>query len=178
VLDVSNNKLIDEIPSELGQLAKLQYLSLQSNDLNGTIPESLAFLNESLQRMSLSANQLTGKLSNDLCSLSNASIDVSGNNLICYEDCWDHVNGKSLKSGDLSICAPTSYPTSQPTSPTFRPTNIGRYNKSNSLIQIAFLLTAFLIIIFCIVIYRKIYSKENKLRKMKRNILEKLPIHT
>jgi len=127
--------------------------------------------------MSLSANQLSGKLTNDLCSLSNASIDVSGNNLICYEECWIYVNGKSLKSGDLSVCAPTSYPTSQPSSPTFKPTSLNGQYKSNMLIQFIYVLAAVLLIIMTYLTYRNMNSKEKKLKIIRKNALAKLPIH-
>ena len=58
------------IPSELGLLAKLEYLSLADNSMTGSIPSELGLL-ASLQRLYLDGNSLTGSIPSELGLLAN-----------------------------------------------------------------------------------------------------------
>jgi Leucine-rich repeat (LRR) protein len=60
-LSLSNNKLIGKIPTEIGQLDNLNKLYLNNNNLTGKIPTEIGQL-VNLNYLSLSNNQLTGKI--------------------------------------------------------------------------------------------------------------------
>jgi hypothetical protein len=61
VLDVSKNRLTDGLPSQLGNLVKLETLNLSHNDFNGSIPSSFASM-VSLSALDVSYNNLEGPL--------------------------------------------------------------------------------------------------------------------
>ena len=61
LLELSENNLQGEIPSEIGQLQKLSYLSFHNNQLIGEIPSEIGQL-RLLTVLRLSNNQLTGKI--------------------------------------------------------------------------------------------------------------------
>ena len=58
-LYLDNNELTGLIPSELGKLSNLDYLSLYRNQLTGTIPTELGDL-PNLKVLYLADNELTG----------------------------------------------------------------------------------------------------------------------
>ena len=64
-LELNSNQLSGSIPKELGQLASLQRLRLDNNQLSGSIPEELGQL-ASLQSLVLSVNQLSGSIPKEL----------------------------------------------------------------------------------------------------------------
>ena len=75
------NDLNGEIPSELGNLADLEYLDLDGNELSGPIPSRLGEL-VNLQRLNLSGNDLSGSIPSDLGELVNLQrLYLSGNDL-------------------------------------------------------------------------------------------------
>ncbi|PWA81759.1 leucine-rich repeat protein [Artemisia annua] len=81
LLDLSSNKLVGHIPSELTTLVKLQSLNLSGNHLTGRIPEKIGDLKE-LESFDLSLNKLSGELPVSLSSLNSlSSFNVSYNNL-------------------------------------------------------------------------------------------------
>ncbi|PWA39002.1 leucine-rich repeat protein [Artemisia annua] len=81
LLDLSNNKLVGHIPSELTTLIMLQSLNLSRNHLTGRIPEKIGYLKE-LESFDLSLNKLSGELPMSLSSLNLlSSFNVSYNNL-------------------------------------------------------------------------------------------------
>ncbi|GJW83029.1 leucine-rich repeat protein [Tanacetum coccineum] len=81
LLDLSNNKLVGHIPSELTTLIKLKSLNLSRNQLTGRIPEKIGSLKE-LEYFDLSLNKLSGELPMSLSSLNSlSSFNVSYNNL-------------------------------------------------------------------------------------------------
>ncbi|PWA91728.1 hypothetical protein CTI12_AA088270 [Artemisia annua] len=81
LLDLSNNKLVGHIPSELTSLIKLKSLNLSRNHLTGRIPEKIGDLKE-LESFDLSLNKLSGELPMSLSSLNSlSSFNVSYNNL-------------------------------------------------------------------------------------------------
>ncbi|KAJ4831653.1 hypothetical protein Tsubulata_043674 [Turnera subulata] len=63
---MDNNKLVGNIPSELGNLSGLIRLSLSGNNLSGPIPATVARM-ENLQHMDLSSNKLNGSIPVDIC---------------------------------------------------------------------------------------------------------------
>jgi Leucine-rich repeat (LRR) protein len=60
-LEISYSPISGEIPSEIGRLMKLESLILQFNKLTGTIPEEV-FAMTNLEHLDLSNNKLTGSL--------------------------------------------------------------------------------------------------------------------
>ena len=73
--------LAGEIPSELGKLASLQYLSLNDNGLTGEIPPELGKL-ASLEQLILNDNGLTGEIPSELGKLANLRwLDLRNNDL-------------------------------------------------------------------------------------------------
>ena len=80
-LRMSSEGIVGTIPSELGNLANLQGLSLWGNRLTGGIPKELGNL-ANLRSLWLSGNQLTGGIPEELGSLSNLqTLDLYGNQL-------------------------------------------------------------------------------------------------
>ncbi|PWA38567.1 leucine-rich repeat protein [Artemisia annua] len=81
LLDLSNNKLVGHIPSELTTLIKLKSLNLSRNHLIGRIPEKIGDLKE-IESFDLSLNKLSGELPMSLSSMNSlSSFNVSYNNL-------------------------------------------------------------------------------------------------
>ncbi|GKC32033.1 receptor-like protein EIX2 [Tanacetum coccineum] len=81
LLDLSNNKLVGHIPSELTTLIKLKSLNLSRNHLTGRIPEKIGNLKE-VESFDLSLNKLSGELPMSLSRLNSlSSFNVSYNNL-------------------------------------------------------------------------------------------------
>ncbi len=60
-INLPSNNLSGYIPTELGNLANLQYLYLQNNQLSGAIPTTIGNMN-SLRTLDLSHNQLSGAI--------------------------------------------------------------------------------------------------------------------
>lgn len=78
-LDLSNNALNGEIPNEIGNLTSLGYLYLSSNSLEGSIPPSIGNLYR-LKSLYLSHNKLTGTFPlemSQLTELSSISLDFN-----------------------------------------------------------------------------------------------------
>ncbi|KAJ9561328.1 hypothetical protein OSB04_006488 [Centaurea solstitialis] len=80
-LDLSCNKLVGEIPKELGLLNQIHSLNLSHNQLTGTIPKEFSNL-ENIESLDLSYNGLSGKVPSELIKLNSLAIfNVSYNNL-------------------------------------------------------------------------------------------------
>ena len=80
-LVLTGNGLTGSIPSSLGSLTNLLFLSLSNNDLTGSIPSSLGSLTN-LQELSIAATQLTGSIPSSLGSLTNLTqLDLHFNQL-------------------------------------------------------------------------------------------------
>ncbi|XP_059070498.1 LRR receptor-like serine/threonine-protein kinase SIK1 [Cryptomeria japonica] len=80
-MDLSNNELEGEVPSEIGNLKWLRLLNLSMNNLKGTIPNSLGEMHQ-LDSLDLSRNYFSGKIPLELQSLSYlGSLNLADNNL-------------------------------------------------------------------------------------------------
>ncbi|GJZ99714.1 receptor kinase-like protein Xa21 [Tanacetum coccineum] len=81
ILNLSENNLFGSLPTEVGDLKKLNYLDLSSNNLSGNIPSSLGGC-ISLLTLSLKGNLFQGMIPPSLSSLRGlALLDLSHNNL-------------------------------------------------------------------------------------------------
>nr|GME21491.1 receptor-like protein 12 isoform X1 [Ipomoea batatas] len=81
LIDLSNNKLVGEIPVEITDLRMLNSLNLSRNKLIGSIPDKIGQMS-SLESLDLSNNQLSGAIPFSLASISFlAHLDLSNNNL-------------------------------------------------------------------------------------------------
>ena len=80
-LDLFENQLSGEIPSELGSLASLTLLGLGFNELSGEIPPELGGL-VSLTALFLQENELSGEIPPELGNLANLKVlYLAGNQL-------------------------------------------------------------------------------------------------
>ena len=69
-LNLSDNGLIGEIPSEIGDLINLEKLYLNNNQLTGSIPSEIGDL-INLEKLYLNSNQLTGLIPPSIGNLTN-----------------------------------------------------------------------------------------------------------
>ncbi len=80
-LSLQENRLLGEIPPELGSFSNLEFLRLSQNQLRGEIPPKLGGLSR-LRGLFLSENQLSGEVPPELGNLSNlAALYLWGNQL-------------------------------------------------------------------------------------------------
>ncbi|XP_042491317.1 LRR receptor-like serine/threonine-protein kinase HSL2 [Macadamia integrifolia] len=81
ILYLTYSNLVGEIPESIGKLVSLKILDLSNNDLSGRIPHSIGGL-KSILLMELYANSLTGELPKSLGDLKTlVNFDASQNNL-------------------------------------------------------------------------------------------------
>jgi Leucine-rich repeat (LRR) protein len=80
-LDLANNNLSGQIPTEIGNLTLVDILSLDNNQLSGSIPPSIGDLSN-LKFLVLRYNQLSGSIPSSIGALSNLeSLNFSFNQL-------------------------------------------------------------------------------------------------
>ncbi|PQQ12746.1 LRR receptor-like serine/threonine-protein kinase GSO1 [Prunus yedoensis var. nudiflora] len=98
-IDLSSNKLIGEIPSEITDLVGLVSLNLSRNQLTGQIPPRIGMLQE-LDSLDLSRNQINGRIPNSLSQIDRIGyLDLSENDL----------SGKIPIGTQLQSFGPSSY---------------------------------------------------------------------
>ncbi|CAL2241712.1 unnamed protein product [Prunus armeniaca] len=98
-IDLSNNKLTGEIPSEITDLVGLVSLNLSRNQLTGQIPPRIGMLQE-LDFLDLSRNQINGRIPNSLSQIPRIGyLNLSEN----------HLSGKIPISTQLQSFGPSSY---------------------------------------------------------------------
>ncbi|XP_065035322.1 receptor-like protein EIX2 [Musa acuminata AAA Group] len=88
-LDLSNNKLLGEIPYCLGEsLQNLQFLNLANNHFSGKIPHTIGFLSE-LLILQLQNNSFSGEVPLSLKNCTNLwYLDLTQNNLVESITLW------------------------------------------------------------------------------------------
>ncbi|KAI9108200.1 hypothetical protein K1719_020683 [Acacia pycnantha] len=80
-IDLSENKLSGEIPSQITSLAGLQFLNLSNNLLHGKIPQNIGNMG-SLQSIDFSENKLSGEIPPSISKLNFLNkLNLSHNNL-------------------------------------------------------------------------------------------------
>lgn len=80
-IDLFNESLAGEIPSELGMLNKLTTLILKKNQISGTLPSQLGIMSQ-IQAIDFSYNNLTGMIPSEVGNLIELeSLELSHNNL-------------------------------------------------------------------------------------------------
>ncbi len=80
-LSLYRNELSGSIPPELGSLTNLEYLNLYRNGLSGSIPPELGSLTN-LEYLNLFSNELSGPIPSELWNLTNLrSLSLTGNEL-------------------------------------------------------------------------------------------------
>ena len=83
-IDLSNNKIVGEIPREITDLNGLMFLNLSHNQLSGHIPQNIGNM-EALLSIDFSRNELSGEIPPTISNLSFLSmLDLS----------YNHLNGK------------------------------------------------------------------------------------
>ncbi len=98
-LNLFRNGVSGELPSELGDLTKLEWLGFYDNNLSGELPESLGNLTN-LQVLDLALNRISGELPSWLGNLKNLKSLSLGGNLSGELPSWLG-NLKNLKSLSL-----------------------------------------------------------------------------
>ncbi|KAK1550694.1 hypothetical protein Q3G72_023195 [Acer saccharum] len=81
-IDLSCNKLTDEIPHQVGNLTRIHSLNLSHNELSRPIPPSFLYLMQ-IESLDLSYNYLNGKIPTQLVELYDLPVfSVAHNNLV------------------------------------------------------------------------------------------------
>ena len=100
-IDIQNQNMVDQIPSEVGELINLNYLLLSHNQLYGEIPSEIGNL-INLTTLSLDNNNLSGIIPETICNQGDTTPNVR-NNQFCppYPSC---ISQSNIDSQDTSNC--------------------------------------------------------------------------
>ena len=80
-IDLSSNKLVGEIPPELGRISNIHALNFSHNNLFGPIPITLSKL-KLIESLDISYNNLSGKIPIELTEMNSlGTFSVAHNNL-------------------------------------------------------------------------------------------------
>ncbi|XP_057868311.2 receptor-like protein EIX1 [Cryptomeria japonica] len=79
ILDLSDNRLKDVIPADLGRCSSLKIFNLAQNDLYGEMPEQMGNLNQ-LETLNLNGNNLHGIIPSSIANCTNIQVFDIGNN--------------------------------------------------------------------------------------------------
>ena len=114
MLDLSDNRLDGEIPSELGRLTDLVTLDLNRNQLIGKIPAGLGELGN-LKNLTLVGNLLSGDIPIEIGALPSLErLYLAGNRLYgCIPDALRNVNANDFAHLSLSFCTPSVTPSEE-----------------------------------------------------------------
>ncbi|KAK4429702.1 Receptor-like protein EIX2 [Sesamum alatum] len=108
LIDLSNNRLVGNIPRQLSLLRGLISLNLSRNHLTGNIDSEIGQMNM-LESLDLSRNQLSGEIPVGLAELSFlAVLDLSFNNLSGNIPSGTQLQGfnASVYAGNYGLCGP------------------------------------------------------------------------
>ncbi|GAY60443.1 hypothetical protein CUMW_202030 [Citrus unshiu] len=155
-LDLSCNKLIGHIPSEIGNLTRIQTLNLSHNNLTGLIPSTFSNLKH-IESLDLSYNKLNGKIPHQLVELKTLAVfSVAYNNLSGEIPEWTAqfaTFNESSYEGNIFLCG---LPLPICRSPaTMLEASIGNERDNNLIDMDSFFITfttSYVIVIFAIVI--------------------------
>ena len=100
-LNLTNNGLRGELPPELGRLAVLRELNLSNNNLNGEIPPELGRLTE-LRTLLMNGNSISGEIPDSFGGLRNLGVFYMFGNLLSGEIPVSMGNLSNLLYLDLS----------------------------------------------------------------------------
>ncbi|XBH67003.1 hypothetical protein VPH35_095454 [Triticum aestivum] len=108
-IDLSDNSLTGEIPTDITSLTELMNLNLSSNKLSGQIPNMIGAM-RSLESLDLSENELSGEIPWSLSSLTYLSaLNLSYNNLsgrIPSGPQLDTLISDNIYIGNSGLCGP------------------------------------------------------------------------
>ena len=99
-LDLWENNLTGEIPSEIGNLTNLTHLYLNNNQLTGEIPPEIGNLTN-VTILILSNNQLSGEIPEQICGFHSILVE---NNQLCPPYCRDTGYSHLIFPQDTSEC--------------------------------------------------------------------------
>ena len=159
-LDVSNNSLEGDLPSDIGKMGVLKVLNLAKNGFSGQLPYELSKLTY-LEDLDLSNNKFTGKIPDKLSS-SLIVFNVSNNDLSgrVPESLWKFPTS-SFRPGNDKLMLPNNSPETSSV-----PNNLpskGQHHNSKSNIRIAIILAsvgAAVMIVFVLLAYHRAQLKE------------------
>ncbi|KAL1290778.1 hypothetical protein HN51_059298 [Arachis hypogaea] len=159
-LDVSNNSLEGDLPSDIGKMGGLKLLNLARNGFSGQLPNELSKL-AYLEDLDLSNNKFTGKIPDKLSSNLNA-FNVSNNDLSGrVPENLSKFPTSSFRPGNEKLVLPKNSPETSSV-PNNIPDN-GRHHSSKGNIRIAIILAsvgAAVMIVFVLVAYHRAQLKE------------------
>ena len=121
-MNLDNNQLTGEIPSDLGKLTNLTVLGASFNQLTGEIPADLGKLTN-LKQLFLNTNQLTGEIPSELGDLTNLErLRLNNNQLTgCIPSALFSVSDNDLAQLGLPTCGSVVVPTPTPISTSVPP---------------------------------------------------------